>query len=261
MGREERLHAGEETVIFRPFYSYDLGCAAYLLGCGTLGQCAVVDPRIEDVEAYARFAETKGMRITQVIDTHLHADHRSGGLALATATGAAYRLHERADVRLPFTPMRDGEEIQLGNTRVRVLHTPGHSPESVSLVVTDLKRGGDPWFVLTGDTLFVGAVGRPDLPGMARENAAQLYTSIHEKLLTLPDDLEIYPGHFSGSLCGAGLSGKLSSTIAFERRWNPMLSLDMEAFVAALADVPEKPAEMTAILAANRGAAPVETPV
>jgi glyoxylase-like metal-dependent hydrolase (beta-lactamase superfamily II) len=181
-------------------------------------------------------------------------------VALAKATGAAYRLHESADVQVPFTPMRDGEEIELGNTRLRVLHTPGHSPESVSLLVTDLKRGTDPWFVLTGDTLFVGAVGRPDLPGRARENAAELYTSIHEKLLTLPDDLEVYPGHFSGSLCGAGLSGKPSSTIAFERRWNAMLSLSRDQFVEALAEVPAKPAEMERILAANRGSRPVEVP-
>ena len=200
------------------------------------------------------FAQVKKMQITQVIDTHVHADHRSGGVALAQATGAAYRLHESAEVRVPFTPMRDGEEIELGNTRIRVMHTPGHSPEGVSLLVIDLKRGTDPWFVLTGDTLFVGAVGRPDLPGRARENAAQLYTSIHDKLLTLPNDLEIYPGHFSGSVCGAGLSGKPSSTISFERRWNPMLSQDREAFVAALADVPAKPADMEKILAANRGA-------
>jgi len=240
-------------MIFRPFYYYDLGCAAYLLGCGTLGRCAVVDPRAEDVEAYLAFASAKKMRITQVIDTHVHADHRSGGVALARAAGAPYRLHERADVGVPFTPMHDGEEIELGNTRLRVLHTPGHSPESVSLLVTDLKRGTDPWFVLTGDTLFVGAVGRPDLPGHGREHAAQLYVSIHDTLLTLPDDLEIYPGHFSGSLCGAGLSGKPSSTLGFERRWNPMLSMDRDAFLAALVDVPAKPAHMETILAANRG--------
>jgi hydroxyacylglutathione hydrolase len=246
-------------VIFRPFYYYDLGCASYLLGCGTLGTCAVVDPRADEVESYVAFAGAKNMRITQVIDTHVHADHRSGGVELARQTGSAYRLHESADVNVPFMPMRDGEEIELGNTRVRVLHTPGHSPESVSLLVTDLKRGTDPWFVLTGDTLFVGAVGRPDLPGRARENAAQLYTSIHEKLLTLPDDLEIYPGHFSGSLCGAGLSGKPSSTVAFEKRWNAMLSKDRDAFVAALSDVPPKPAEMERILAANRGDAQGET--
>jgi hydroxyacylglutathione hydrolase len=245
-------------MIFRPFYYDDLGCAAYLLGCGTLGRCAVVDPRAGDEDRYATFAEAKHMRITQVIDTHIHADHRSGGSALAKHAGAAYRLHESADVQVPFTPMHDGEDIELGNTHLRVLHTPGHTPESVSLLVTDLKRGTDPWFVLTGDTLFIGAVGRPDLPGRARENAAQLYASIHEKLLTLPDDLEIYPGHFSGSVCGAGLSGKPSSTIAFERRWNPMLALDRDAFIEALADVPAKPADMERILAANRGMTPSE---
>jgi glyoxylase-like metal-dependent hydrolase (beta-lactamase superfamily II) len=245
-------------VIFRPFYYYDLGCASYLLGCGGLGTCAVVDPRADDLDSYIAFARAKNMRIAQVIDTHVHADHRSGGVDLAHQTGAAYRLHESADVHVPFAPMSDGEEIELGNTRVRVIHTPGHSPESVSLLVTDLKRGTDPWFVLTGDTLFVGAVGRPDLPGRARENAAQLYASIHDKLLTLPDDLEIYPGHFSGSLCGAGLSGKPSSTVAFERRWNPMLSMDQETFIAALADVPPKPAGMDQILASNRGTARVE---
>jgi len=261
MGCEEHLLAGEETVIFRPFYYYDLGCASYLLGCGSVGRCAVVDPRADDVETYVVFARDKKMQISQVIDTHVHADHRSGGVALATVTGAPYRLYESADVRVSFTPMRDGEEIDLGNTRVRVVHTPGHSPESVSLVVTDLKRGTDPWFVLTGDTLFVGAVGRPDLPGQARENAERLYGSIHDRLLVLPDDLEVYPGHFSGSLCGAGLSGKPSSTIAFERRWNPMLSLPREAFVEALADVPEKPAEMERILAENRGTVSVGTSV
>ena len=153
----------------------------------------------------------------------------------------------------PFGALRDGDEIELGNTRVKVLHTPGHSPESVCLVVTDLKRGPEPWFVLTGDTLFVGAVGRPDLPGRARENAAQLYASLHDKLLTLPDDLEIYPGHFSGSVCGAGLSGKPTSTLAFEKRWNAMLSLDREGFMEALSNVPPKPAEMERVLAFNRG--------
>jgi glyoxylase-like metal-dependent hydrolase (beta-lactamase superfamily II) len=246
-------------MIFRPFYYDDLGCAAYLFGCGTLGKCTVVDGRADDVDEYVAFAAAKNMRITHVIDTHVHADHRSGGAALAERIGASYCLHESADVNLRFTPLHDGEQIELGNTLVRVLHTPGHSPDSICLLVTDLKRGADPWFVLTGDTLFVGAVGRPDLPGRARENAAELYASIHEKLLTLPDDVEIFPGHFSGSVCGAGLSGKPSSTIAFERRWNPMLALDREAFIAALADVPPKPAEMERILAVNRGRSQMET--
>jgi glyoxylase-like metal-dependent hydrolase (beta-lactamase superfamily II) len=242
-------------VIFKPYYYSETGCAAYLFGCGTLGACAVVDPQAHDLDAYVAFASEKGMRITHVIDTHVHADHRSGGRALGSRTGAAYCLHESADVAFPFHPLRDGDEIELGNTRVRVLHTPGHTPESICLVVTDLRRGAEPWFVLTGDTLFVGAVGRPDLPGNARENAALLHESIQRKLLELPGDLEIHPGHFSGSLCGAGMSGKPSSTLAFEKRWNPLLSCPKHEFVAALVVVPPKPADMERILRANQGRA------
>jgi hydroxyacylglutathione hydrolase len=240
-------------MIFRPYYYHDIGCASYVFGCGTLGRCAVVDARADDLETYAAFAENKAMRITHVIDTHVHADHRSGGHELAQQTGAAYCLHESAGVAFPFATVRDSEEIDLGNTKVKVLHTPGHSPESICLLVTDLKRGRDPWFVLTGDTLFVGAVGRPDLPGRARENAAELHGSVHDKLLSLPDDIEIYPGHFSGSVCGVGLSGKPVSTIAFERRWNPVLSMDQQAFVETLSNVPPKPEAMGQILAFNRG--------
>jgi hydroxyacylglutathione hydrolase len=240
-------------MIFRPYYSDDLGCAAYLFGCGTVGRGTVVDPRTEDVDAYLSFAVSKGLQLTHVIETHVHADHRSGGRELARQTGASYCLHESADVAFPFTPLRHAEEIELGNTRVRVIHTPGHSPESICLLVTDLKRGTAPWFLLTGDTLFVGAIGRPDLPGRARENAAQLYESLHQEVLTLPDDVEIYPAHFSGSVCGVGLSGKPGSTLGFEKRWNPMLSLDRPAFVETLATVPPKPVEMEGILAFNRG--------
>ena len=240
-------------MIFKPYYYFETGCAAYLLGCGGLGKCAVIDAHERDVEAYADFAASKGMRITHVIDTHVHADHRSGGQALANKTGAAYCLHESADVAFSFERLHDGQEVELGNTRLRVLHTPGHTQESICLVVSDLRRGTDPWFVLTGDTLFVGAVGRPDLPGRARENAAELYDSVHQKLLTLPDDLEVFPAHFAGSACGAGMSGKPSSTLAFEKRNNPLLSKSREDFVAALVDVPGKPAEMERLLAANRG--------
>jgi glyoxylase-like metal-dependent hydrolase (beta-lactamase superfamily II) len=240
-------------VIFRPYYYFETGCAAYLFGCGGLGKCAVVDAHEEDVDAYEAFAASKSMRITHVIDTHVHADHRSGGAALAKKVGASYCLHESADVALPFEPLRDRQEVRLGNTRVKVLHTPGHTPESICLVVSDLRRGPEPWFVLTGDTLFVGAVGRPDLPGRARENAGQLHDSIHQKLLTLPDDIEVYPAHFSGSMCGAGMSGKPSSTIAFEKRWSALLSKTRDEFVDALSDVPAKPAAMEQILRTNQG--------
>lgn len=241
-------------MIFRPFY-YDTGCAAYVFGCGSVGLGAVVDPLERDLDAYVAFAAANGLRITRVIDTHVHADHRSGGHALAERTGAVYALHRSADVAFAFTALDDAQEIDLGNTRIRVLHTPGHTLESISLVVTDLRRGPDPWFVLTGDTLFVGAVGRPDLPGKARENAVELYESVHTKLLTLPDAIGVCPGHFAGSACGAGMSGKPSSTMAFEKLWNPLLALDRDAFVEALADVPAKPAEMDAVMRANRGLA------
>lgn len=240
-------------MIFKPYYYFETGCAAYLFGCGSLGMCAVVDAHERDLDAYTEFAAAKGMRITHVIDTHVHADHRSGGPALAKKVGAAYCLHESANVVLPFVPLKHGQAIELGNTRITVLHTPGHTPESVCLVVSDLRRGPEPWFVLTGDTLFVGAVGRPDLPGRARENAAELYHCIHDKLLTLPDDLEIYPGHFSGSLCGAGMSGKPSSTLAFEKRWNPLLQKSLPEFIAAISEVPPKPAAMVEILRINQG--------
>lgn len=240
-------------MIFRPYHYFETGCAAYLLGCGTLGRCAVVDPHEEDVASYLAFAASTGMRITHVIDTHVHADHRSGGATLARKAGALYCLHESARVALPFEPLRDGQELELGNTRIKVLHTPGHTPESISLVVTDLRRGTEPWFVLTGDTLFVGAVGRPDLPGRARENAGELYDSIQKQLLTLPDDLEVYPGHFAGSACGAGMSGKPSSTIAFEKRWNPLLSKSRAEFVEALSSVPPTPPDMVQMLRLNQG--------
>lgn len=241
-------------MIFRPFYYFDTGCAAYLFGCGTAGQCAVVDPQERDVDAYLAFAATKDMSITHVFETHVHADHRSGGRALAARTGARYGLHRSADVDFPFEAVDDGQRITLGNTIIDVLHTPGHTPESISLVVSDLRRGPAPWFVCTGDTLFVGAVGRPDLPGQTEKNAAQLHASVHDKLLALADAVEVFPAHFSGSSCGAGLSGKPSSTIAFEKRWNPMLTADRDAFVRALSiQVLNQPEGMEATLRFNQG--------
>lgn len=243
-------------MIFKPFHYDATGCAAYLFGCGGVGVCAVVDPQEQDTDSYVRFAEAKKMRITHVFDTHVHADHRSGGRGLAQRVGAKYCLHRSADVTFPFEPLDDGQVITLGNTIIRVLHTPGHTPESICLVVSDLRRGPEPWFVCTGDTLFVGAVGRPDLPGHERENAAELRRSLHEKLLRLADEIEIYPAHFAGSACGAGMSGKPMTTLAFEKRYNPLLALEADDFVARLGElVPPKPAEMEAILRHNQGRA------
>lgn len=244
-------------MIFRPFLYFDTGCASYVFGCTTAGQGAVVDPQERDVDVYVAFAESKGLRITHVIDTHVHADHRSGGRALAARTGAAYCLHRSADVAFPFEPLDDGRTLELGNTIIRVLHTPGHTPESICLLVSDLRRGPEPWFVCTGDTLFVGAVGRPDLPGRTFENASELYESITGKLLPLPDAVEVYPAHFSGSVCGAGMSGKPVTTLGFERRWNPLLSLGREEFVAKVGGaVPDRPTDMEAIIRFNQGRTP-----
>jgi len=216
----------------------------------------VVDPQAQDLERYLEFAELKQTKIAYVIDSHIHADHESGGRALAARTGAAYGLHESADVAFPFTPLADGQALVCGNVTTRVLHTPGHTPESLSLVVTDRTRGPEPWFVLTGDTLFVGTVGRPDLPGALEQSARQLYRSV-QRLLALPDHTEIYPTHFSGSACGKGMSGKPMSTVAFERRFNPALAIASEdAFVAVLtAELPPQPAGMEATLRQNQGRA------
>jgi len=243
-------------MIFRPFYRDETGCAAYVFGCGGVGIGAVVDPYERDVEAYTEFAGVKGLRLTHVIDTHVHADHRSGGRLLAERTGGRYCLHRSADVAFPFEPLDDGQEIELGNTRVRVLHTPGHTRETICLLVTDLRRGPEPWFLLTGDTLLSGAVGRPDLPGHARENAAMLHASLASKVLGLPGEIEVHSAHFSGSVCGVGMSGKPSTTVAFEKRWNPLLSLTRDEFIARTAeDIPAKPADMEAILRFNQGRA------
>lgn len=230
---------------------------SYLFGCIGHRKAIAVDVVAGDETWFAEQAAALGVTISYVVDTHLHADHYSGGRSLAAQVGAPYCLHEAArdSVRFPFEPLRDGQELDVGNVRVEVLHTPGHTLESVCLLVKDLRRGDAPWFVVTGDTLFVGAVGRPDLAGREAEMAGMLYDSLHGKLLKLPPELELFPAHQAGSACGVGLSGKPSSTIGFEKRCNALLSLGREAFVAALtSEIPPRPAGMDAILAANAAA-------
>lgn len=199
-------------------------------------------------------AKKANVTINFVVDTHVHADHYSGGRKLAHMVGAPYCLHESDTplVRFAFEPLRDRQLLDLGNVSVEVVHTPGHTPDSICLLVTDKRRAESPWFVITGDTLFVGSVGRPDLLGREREMAGQLHDSLHARLLHLPSEVEIFPGHQAGSVCGVGLSGKPSSTIGFEKRWNPALSMDRDAFIASLVqDIPQRPTEMDRMVAAN----------
>src|SRR3989449_7804432 len=174
------------------------------------------------------------MRITHVLETHVQADHVSGARRLGAATGAPVLFHEAAEVAFPHVEVADGEEHELGNVRLTILHTPGHTPDGISLLVTDRTRAPEPWFVLTGDTLFSGGVGRPDLLGAGQEHrlAEQLYDSLRGRLFSLPDHVEVFPAHFGGAACGKGLSGKPGSTIGFERRFNPALQFGArDAFV------------------------------
>jgi hydroxyacylglutathione hydrolase len=197
-------------------------CASYVLGCPTVHECVVVDPK-EDVSEYIQLAKHGGTKITHVFETHIHADHISGARELAKRAKAPLHLHESADVKFGFEPLRGNQVLDIGNLRLKVLHTPGHTTESISLLYIDRTRTKLPWAVLTGDTLFVNDVGRMDLVGAGTPR--QMYRSIFNRLLTLEDYVEVYPAHYAGSVCGKGMSPKATSTIGFERRFNPALQV------------------------------------
>jgi glyoxylase-like metal-dependent hydrolase (beta-lactamase superfamily II) len=238
-------------MILRQFLHADPVAASYLFGCGSKAAGAVVDP-VGDIGVYLTAADDLGLPLHYVIDTHLHADHISPGRALAEAAGREYVLFADADVSFPFKGVRDGEVLELGNTLIRVLHTPEH----ISLVVTDLRRADEPWFVLTGHTLMVGDLGRTELATSAEAGARALFRSA-QRLKELPDYLEVLPGAFSGSVCGRSLSGKPTSTIGFEKRHNKAFRIEgEEEFVSAmLADVPPAPPGAAEIRAVNSGKA------
>src|SRR6516225_6100617 len=226
-GQGATTHSRRASVILRQFLHTDPVAISYLFGCGGHAACAVVDP-LGDIDPYLRTADETGMRIRFVVDTHVHADHRSAGRALASAAGAEYVLHAGTEVAFPFHPAKDGDRLPLGNVVADVIHTPGHTQEHVCLLVTDRTRADEPWFVLTGHTLMVGDVGRTELAESADEGARVLFRSL-QRLKALPDHVEVLPGAFSGSSCGRRLSGKPASTIGFERRYNSAFSLDDEA--------------------------------
>ena len=242
-------------MIFRQITHDDLGCASYLIGDQRAGVAAVVDPKLE-VEEYLALARYMGVHIEHILETHNHADHVSGHGRLAAATGATIHIHRLAAAEYDHEPFDDGWELALGTVVVRALHTPGHRPEHTAFALVDTARGPEPWAVLSGDTLFVGDIARPDLAVDKTEGALGIFRSLHDTLLSLPESCEVWPGYLGGSLCGGpGMDMKVSSTIAYERAHNALLGIeDADAFVhETTSALGPQPPNFQAIVALNRG--------
>ncbi|MEX1140824.1 MAG: MBL fold metallo-hydrolase [Thermoleophilaceae bacterium] len=248
---------------FRQLLNDETACASYLLGCASKGSAAVVDPHVDLVDDYVAAAEREGIAIVAVLETHVQADHVSGLPELVARTGATAYLPAGANVDFDHRPLRDGERVEVGNTVLEAIATPGHAAAHHAYLVTDRRRADEPWMVLTGDALLVGDAGRPDLHAHGDQTVESMARSLHRslsgRLLTLPDHLLVFPAHYSGSVCGRGLSATPVSTIGFERRHNPALRHDSEdAFVAALVDdIPPAPERQAEIIAANRAGRPL----
>ena len=242
-------------MIFRQITHEDLGCASYFIGDLDAGIAAVVDPRFE-IDEYLELARYLGVQLDHVLETHNHADHVSGHGRLAAAAGATIHIHRLAEPDYEHAAFDDGFELELGTLTVRALHTPGHRPEHTAFALVDRARAEEPWAVLTGDSLFVGDVARPDLAVDRQEGARAIFRSLHERLLTLAPETEVWPGHLGGSLCGGpGMDLKVSSTVGYERRHNPLLDdLDEAAFVEqTLASLGPQPPNFQAVVDLNRG--------
>lgn len=237
------------------FFIDGLGCASYLVGCEAHGVAAVIDPDRE-VQKYLDAAAARGLQITHIIETHLHADHVSGNTDLAQRTGATIYLHEAGQAEFEHQRLVGGETIELGNIRLHVRFTPGHTPDSITLLVADTTRSDQPWMALTGDTLFVGDIGRPDLVGLeaARELAGHMHDTLNQQILVLDDGVIVYPGHGAGSLCGKSIGSVRSSSIGYERHHNPALApRERDAFIEyATGNLPEQPGNHKRIKAINR---------
>lgn len=249
----------EVIMYFKQIAVPGMGCFSYIIGCPGAGRCVVVDPK-RDVQDYLDISRNEGMKITRIIETHVHADHVSGNQELKSMTGAPIFYHEKAPVTFAHETLAEGDIIEFGNVRLEVLYTPGHTPNSLSLLVTDKSRMDSPWMVLTGDAMFVGDVGRPDLVGedVLEEQVANLYDTLYNKFGSLPEYIEIYPAHGQGSLCGKGMSFKGSSTLGFEKRANPILSMKFEQFREIMTgEFPARPRSFTHIIQTNIHGAPL----
>lgn len=240
-------------MFFEQIVRQDIGCAAYIVGSTDAGLAAVVDPRIDMVDEILEIAAREGLTVRYVIETHNHADHVSGHHRLSELTGAEIAVYKDAGAEYQHLPLEDGQELALGEVRLRMLHTPGHRPEHIAVAAIDTTRGSEPWLVLTGDSLFIGDVARPDLAVDGQDGATALFQSLHEKLLTLPEGTMVYPGHVAGSLCGRVNNRMTGTTIGFERIFNPALRIsDRSEFVSYMNEsLPERPPNMSRIVRLN----------